>query len=824
MAFDIFINYRAADAAFGAAASYELLSERFGRDRIFLDNQSIAPGGDYPRSLRSALESMRLLLVLIGPRWLDRDPTGDRLLIERDGDWVRLEIRRALARDVPIVPVLLDGAALPDPARLPDDIRHLVHRQAAEIRHQHLGADVDRLSRQLVDLLPPATTQVMPAACPMPRQLPADSGWFVGREAQTAQLDVLGRGLDEDGPRIAVISGTAGVGKTALAVRWARHNAHTFPDGQLFVDLRGYSTEHPLSPAEALAVLLRSLGVTRPEKLTDVEERAARYRSLLAGRRVLVMLDNARSVEQIRSLLPGGGPAAVVITSRHQLGGVAVHHAVEHVRLSPLQQGEAVDLLRMIIGERAAAEPEAVFTLAEQCATLPLALRIAAERAGARPTWRLGDLVAELTDERARLDVLDVGDTYSTMRTVLSWSYRGLDARATQAFRALGLHPGHTFDILAVAALTGTSRFDASAAVTALTEAHLVAELEPGRYSMHDLLCAYAREIADDNPDALRRLFDHYLHTANRADHLLTPHRFRIPLVGDPNAGVAIDDLASARNWLEQELGNLVAMCRVDRPAFDSYRWQLAFTLRGYFYLSKRLDDWMDSHVQALAACLRAGDRRGEAVTRNNLGMAFVATGRLADAMSHYQRAERIFESIGDQHGVSNALANQASVLRRQGSYAEALRCLRRSLAHYRRSGAQRNTGITLRSMARVHMDSGQLADAVRCAQEAVDVAVGLGHDLDVAQAYNVLGMVQKRAGDNALAEVATYQAVEFSRRCGSRHEEARAAHRLCLLAMQDDRIDEARRWGRVALDLHRELGSTEADLVAADLAELDER
>lgn len=827
--FDVFINYRTADVPFGAAATYELLAERFGNDRIFLDNQSMPPGVDYPQLLRSALESMWVLLVLIGPNWLSADPaSGGRLLIERDGDWVRYEIRRALERAVPIVPILLDGTALPDPAMLPPDVRRLVHHQTAEVRHQHLGADVDQLARRLANLLPAGRRPDIAAGRLVPHQLPADSGWFVGREEQFASLDVLLRGPDEGGANVVVISGTAGVGKTGLAVRWAHHAAKSFPDGQLYVDLRGYGTKLPMSPAEALAGLLRALGVAHPEELVSTDERAARYRTLLSELRVLVLLDNAWSVAQIRPLLPGGGPSAVLATSRRQLGGLAVHHAVEHVRLSPLGPSNAMDLLRMIIGERVAAEPDAADALAAYCSNLPLALRIAAERVGARPMLRLGDLVGELADERARLDVLDSGDPYSTVRTVFSWSYQGLDDRSAMAFRALGVHPGHIFDVPAVAALTGTSRSDAHSAVKALTDAHLVTELAPGRYSLHDLLRVYTRELANGRVDEcrsnLRRLFDHYLHTSDRADRLLTPHRFRIALDGDVNAGLAVDDVTAARQWLEKEQENLVAMCRVDDPVFDSRRWQLAFVLRGYFYLTKLLDGWVDTHTQALAACLRAADGRAEAMTRNNLGMALVASGRLEEAMSHYRQAKRLFDAVGDLHGASNALANQASVLRRWGYYDDALRNQRRALAHYRRSGAQRNTGITLRSMARVHVDAGQLGDGVRCAQEAVDVALGLGHDLDIAQAFNVLGMVQHRARNAALAEIATHQAIEFSRRCGSRHEEARAAHRLGTLEAESGRTDEARRWWRTALDLYRELGAAQVELVAADLAGLGDQ
>lgn len=819
MVFDIFINYRTVDAAFGAAATYELLAERLGKQRIFLDNQSLAPGHEYPRSLRAALESSRVLLVLIGPNWMSADPAGSRLLIERDRDWVRYEIRRALERETAVIPVLLDDAGLPDPAHLPLDIRRLVHHQTMRIRHEHLSADVDRLADRVAGLVP---APVRPSGRTVPQQLPAPTGWFVGRDEQLGRLDAL-LSTANDGGRTVVISGTAGVGKTGLAVHWAHRAAATFPDGRLYLDLHGHGVEPPLSTAEALATLLRSLGMDRPELLASVDERAARYRTLLSERRALVLLDNARSVTQVRPLLPGTGPSTTLVTSRHQLGGLTVHHAVERIRLVPLEQTDSVRLLHRVVGARVAAEPEAARDLVTLCVNLPLAVRVAAEQAVARPSMRLRDLVDELADERARLDVLDSGDPYSTVRTVFAWSYQSLDACSASAFRALGVHPGHTFDPHAVAALTGTTGSDANAALKGLADAYLVTDLGSGRFSMHDLLRVYAKEIVAEHPgerhDALRRLFDYYLHTSEQADRVLTPHRFRVPLDGDAAAGLAIADADSARLWFEKELQNLIALSRVDDPTMDARRWQLAFVLRGYFYLSKHVDGWVETHTRALDASARLGDRRAEAMTRNNLGMALTARGRLDEAMRHYRQAEHLFDTLGDTHGVSNALSNQATVLRKSGSYKDALRKQAQALTHYRASGAKRNTGIALRGMARVHVEAGQFDDAARCAEEAVEVALGLGQHLDIAEAFTVLGEARRRAGEATMAEIAAHQALEFSRRCGSRHEEAAAAHLLGRLDIESGHTESGLRWLLLARDIYDELGSVEKDRVATDLA-----
>ncbi|MGK3201421.1 ATP-binding protein [Amycolatopsis sp. MEPSY49] len=819
MGFDVFINYRTADTAFGAAATYEFLAERLGKDRVFLDNQSLAPGADYPSSLRTALESAQLLLVLIGPAWLTAGPAASEPPIARERDWVRYEIRRSLARGIPIVPVLLDGTALPDAAMLPTDVRRLVHHQTIQVRHQHFAADLRLLAERVTDLVPGARRTDGQL---VPRQVPAGCGSLIGREPELIRLGALVGEARPGRAKVAVISGTAGVGKTALAVHWSHQAAEHFPDGALYLDLHGYGTESPLSPAEALAHLLRSLGVERPELIGPVEERAARYRSVLSRKKVLVLLDNARSVAQVRLLVPGGGESAVLITSRHRLGGLAVHHAVERVSLSPLDPETAVVLLRTIIGDRVGADPDAARSLATLCSNLPLALRIAAEPAANRPGLPLRELVENLTDERTRLSVLDSGDPYSAVRSVFAWSYQELDESSATTFRTLGVHPGHTFDIRAVLAATGRTSREVRDAMKTLTDAYLVTDLGSGRYSMHDLLRVYAAEIAGERPDerhgTLERLFDHYLHTAEHADRVLTPHRFRIPLDGNPGSALPIGDAAGAREWFDRERENLVALCRIDDSALDGRRWQLAFVLRGYFYLSKHLDAWVDTHTHALAAGLRAGDRRGQAVTRNNLGMALVADGRLDEALSHYQEAESLFAAEGDEHGVSNALANQAAVFRRQGRYEEAIGNQRRALAHYELSGAKRNAGITLRSMARVHVDAGRFEDAVRCADEAVSTALGLGQDLDIAQAFTVLALAHHRAGQAALAAIAAHQAIDSSRRCGSRHEEARAAYQLGSLAAEAGEIEDARHWWRIARDRYRELGSAEAERVVAEL------
>jgi len=369
-------------------------------------------------------------------------------------------------------------------------------------------------------------------SAPAPRQLPGAAVDFTGRAAELKTLT----GLLDNGhhtPGMVVISaigGTAGVGKTALAVHWAHQVASQFPDGQLYINLRGYDPGQPMPPADALAAFLRALGVPGPDIPTDTSERAARYRSLLAGRRILILLDNAASVEQVRPLLPGSVTCAVVVTSRDTLAGLVARDGARRLDLDLLSPADATVLLTTLIGDRAAADPATTAALAAACARLPLALRIAAELAGTQPGVPLATLVNELTSEHGRLDLLEAGgDPYTAVRAVFSWSYRYLEPATARAFRLLSLHPRPDFDVYAAAALAGTGLGHARRFLDDLARASLVHATAPGRYSQHDLLRGYASELAAGQDGtgqtraALTRLFDHYLHTASAAMDTVVP-------------------------------------------------------------------------------------------------------------------------------------------------------------------------------------------------------------------------------------------------------------------------------------------------------------
>jgi DNA-binding SARP family transcriptional activator len=421
-----------------------------------------------------------------------------------------------------------------------------------------------------------AATAAPPMPVVVPRELPADVAAFTGRAAELAELDRLLPGpAGEDSGKapgavvIAAVAGTAGAGKTALAVRWAHRVAGQFPDGQLYVNLRGYDPGQPVAPDEALAGFLRALGVADADIPLEEAERAARYRSLVAAKRLLVVLDNAASEAQVRPLLPGSESVMVVVTSRDSLAGLVAVDGARRLDVDVLPQGEAVALLCALIGPRVGDDPAAAEDLARLCARLPLALRVAAERAAARPDTPLADLVAELGGEGDRLELLAAGgDSRAAVTSVFSWSYRHLPADAARMFRLLGLHPGPDWDRCAAAALTTSSAVEAGRLLAALARAHLIQPAGPGRYQMHDLLRGYAAHLAARHDTdqarqaALTGLFDYYLAVCAAATARLAPAGHQ-QQPQPPPAGIPVPefgDRAAARAWLDTELSTLTAL------------------------------------------------------------------------------------------------------------------------------------------------------------------------------------------------------------------------------------------------------------------------
>jgi len=464
-----------------------------------------------------------------------------------------------------------------------------------------------------------------------PRQLPSDIADFTGHPELLSELDAL---IDPTGPalRVIVLSGMPGVGKTTLALAWAQRVGARFPDGQLYANLRGHDPGPPAKPSEVLNGFLRALnpGFANPP---TVPERAALFRSLVNGRRVLVVLDNAASADQVRPLLPGSPSCLVVVTSRAYLTGLATDYGAARVDLGLLPPPDAVSLLRTVIGhERVTAEPEAVGQVARLCGRLPLALHLAGQRAALRPDIPLGELAAELADETRRLDVLTIGTDVSTaVRRVFQWSYRSLGHPQARMFGLVGLHPGAEISVLAAAALAGVPPTAARRLLDDLTDARLVDQAGRHRYRMHDLLRIYARERAEsafgdtERAQAVRRLVEFYLHAASLADRALHPGRRagRGEELNQPGHPVAFSGYDEALRWCETERTNLVAITRLAAgTGLPAAAWQLPDTLWSYFFLSKHWTDWAAACRTGLEAARHAGDLTGQ--SRMLTGLASV--------------------------------------------------------------------------------------------------------------------------------------------------------------------------------------------------------
>jgi DNA-binding SARP family transcriptional activator len=429
-------------------------------------------------------------------------------------------------------------------------------------------------------------------ATDVPRQLPAAVRHFAGR---AEELATLSRVADEAGGGpvlISAIEGTAGVGKTALAVYWAHQVAHRYPDGQLYVNLRGFDPGGaPASPGEAVRGFLDALAVPRHRFPVDLAAQSALYRSLLSGRRMLILLDNARDAEQVLPLLPGSASCLVVVTSRNDLSGLVATTGAHLLTVDVLSTAGSRDLLTRRLGAgRVAAEPRAVDDIITACARLPLALAIAAARAAKHPAFPLSVLAAELSVADNGLDAFAGADPRNDIRAVFSWSYRSLSAPAARLFRLLSLPPGADIAVPAAASLAGVPVREVRRLLTELARAYLVTEHSPGRYQCHDLLRAYARELAEDvdsDPDrraAMHRLLDHHLYATWAADRALNPERRTID-VAPPVPGVTLEepDHDHALAWLDAERTNLCAA--VDHAAahgFGTHAWQLAWALAAY--------------------------------------------------------------------------------------------------------------------------------------------------------------------------------------------------------------------------------------------------
>ncbi|GIJ49634.1 XRE family transcriptional regulator [Virgisporangium aliadipatigenens] len=673
-----------------------------------------------------------------------------------------------------------------------------------------------------------------------PAQLPADVFGFTGRERELAALDAAlpdrdaearpadrrgaedrptgGRDAGDRGAEgrdsaaqpilISAVAGTAGVGKSALAVHWAHRVRHRFPDGQLHVDLRGYDPAQPVPAATVLAGFLRALGLPGQQIPDELDELAARYRTEVADRRMLLLLDNAGSVEQVRPLLPGTPGCVVVVTSRDPLAGLVARHGARRIDLDLLPADEALALLGTLIGARVAAEPDAAAALVAQCARLPLALRLTAELAVGRPAARLADLVGELDDERERIDRLDAGgDPRTALRAVFSWSYRQLPAAAARAFHLMGLHPGPDLDVAAAAALIGA---DGGAPLDGLARAYLIRPTGDGRYGMHDLLRAYAAELSSERDDAqtrraaLDRLLAHYLAAATRAMDLLYPaEQHRRPEVADDAApGPRWETPEAAGAWLDTELPNLRAVClHAARHGRPEYPARMGGVLSRYLNAGHPLDA-----LAIYESVLTVADPAGHALTRLNLGGTHIRLGRYDRAEEHYRRALAAFRAIGDETGAARALGGLGLVCEAVGRYAAAAGHFADALVLFERLGDATGQVRAITSLGLVESRFGRHARAVEHHQRALRIARGTDDRFGVASTLLNLGLAEFRSGRCAAAAEHQREALAISTAIGDRFGAAHALTNLGDLARRDGRHAAAVGHHERALATFREL------------------
>jgi tetratricopeptide (TPR) repeat protein/transcriptional regulator with XRE-family HTH domain len=639
---------------------------------------------------------------------------------------------------------------------------------------------------------------------PVPRQLPGPVAQFVGRTAELAELT---RRLDQaaEGPSatmvISAIGGTAGVGKTALAVHWAYSAAARFPDGQLYMNLRGYDPDSPVSPADALAAFLRALGVPGREVPADAQECAARYRSLLAGRRMLVVLDNASEIEQVRLLLPGTPSCVTVVTSRDSLAGLVARDGAQRMDLDLLTLAESVRLLRALIGARVDDDPAAAAALAERCCRLPLPLRVAAEFATARPAVPLGKLADELASQQRRLDLLEVaGDARTAVRTVFSWSYRHLAPGTSRAFRLAGLHPGAELDGYAVAALTASSLPRAQRVLDQLARAHLIQLAGPARYVMHDLLRDYAREraAAEDGEDerraALMRLYDHYLHTAAAAAGTLFPDQeTHQPRLTPGTPAPPVDTPGPARAWLEAEHATLVAVT-ADSVTHDSpgHAVGLALALQRYLDVSALYPEAAAIFGHACRAAARTGDRAAEGQLLLFLGSMEWHQGRLSLATAHYEQAADLSRQIGDRSVQARALHSLGIGELGQGRYAQAIDLHQQAVSIYREIGDRGREGRALHNIAAVDFQQGRYQRAAGYLRRALDLAEGTGDRMGQAHTLGSLGAAEVRQGEYVQAAEHLRLALALNREISYRAGEAYTLSVLGELCLAEGRHQAA--------------------------------
>lgn len=663
-----------------------------------------------------------------------------------------------------------------------------------------------------------------------PRQLPIAIQHFIGRETQ---LEFMTRQAEQawgqGRPAVIVIEGTAGVGKTTLVNHFSHVMRDRFPDAQLYVNMHGFGgVSGPVTSSEALRGFISAFGVTSRSIPASADDQAALYRSLLADKHALVVIDNAADAEQVRYLLPGVPGCLAIITSRDQLTGLVAAEA-QVIRLDPLTITEARDLLIHRLGaDRVERELPECDELIRLCAGLPLALSVVAARAAAQPESSLAELSGQFRGRQ--LDLLQTGDPATTMRTVFSWSYQHLSDDSVRMFQLLGIHPGPDVNVSATASLCATSVAQARKALDELTRANLLEEHLPGRFAFHDLLRAYARELArsqqsaDELAAAERRLLDHYLRTAHGAMRRLYPARQAIEM--PPSQPGSTPELFAtyeqALAWFRAESKVLLAaVTHAREQEFDTYCWQLAWMFVPALSRSGRVHDLVKMMNVALAAAERTEDLDVLGRTRYELGFAYQRLGETTEAGYHLEESLKLFTELGDQLAIAQCHQGLALLLEQQGRYTEALSQAQKAL-RLRRAGAG-NEAIAYSENAVGWMQGhlGNYNETLKHCLRSVELHRASGSRSGEADALDSVGFAYHRLGDHIKAISHFHRALAIYREIGEPAGQASTLTRLGDAQSAIGQTEAARRSWEQALMMQREILHADTQPIEARLAQL---
>ncbi|MEU5563796.1 AfsR/SARP family transcriptional regulator [Micromonospora musae] len=632
------------------------------------------------------------------------------------------------------------------------------------------------------------------------RGLPRAISDFTGRRETLTRLV---KEIDEDRTRVQLVDGMAGSGKTTLAIHLATALADRYPDAQLFIDLHGHSDREPLLPAAALAALLRQLGVPGERIPGDVDERAALWRSELADRRAVVVLDNAASAAQVAPLLPSGPGTLTLITSRRRLTGLDEGRPSS---LAVLDPEEGIELLARVAGaERVAAEPEAAAEVVRRCGCLPLAIRLAGARLAHRPRWRIADLAARLAAGRDALTELVAGDR--SVGQAFALSYAQVTPTAQRMFRLLGLHPGTRFDAVMAAALADVPLPEAQHLLDELVDVHLVDEPEPGRFRFHDLVRDYARQLtaeptlAAERSAAVRRMLNVCLHLALAATRQVEGSASRAPFQRPPMLRPDLVETGLPPNleWFDENRSNLSAMVRLAHAEGRyEYCWQLAFAGWSYWYASGHPDELIETHTIGLRAAERLGDEAAIATMHNYLASGYHRLARYAEALTSMELALSLRERLGDALGRAGTHKNVAAVHAFLGNFSAALSHLTEALHIVRREGHDAGVVAVFNNQASILLNAGRLDEALAVSRRHLMLARTAGTLYDNANALGHIAMARARMGHGEPARRRLWAALAMKRRLGNRYGVGELLNEIGALERADGHPE-------AAMDRHRE-------------------